>query len=151
MSADKYKALKMKQTDCQKMTLFMRHNFQLRYVTQSQCQRATKNGEHAKTSWIFIKPVQRTVFRSQELISWRMQLQDIKLLALWMYIWDMIKSPYMDQMRNTPSVTDQELYCYKVMTFRLKKCWGHLSKVGEQNICELIMKNDGSIYRWNAR
>ncbi|XP_022841922.1 uncharacterized protein LOC111365616 [Olea europaea var. sylvestris] len=46
---------------------------------------------------------------------------------------------------HTSFVIDRGLYCYRVMSFGLKKCWGHLSMTCEFHVLPTDRKNNGSI------
>ena len=46
---------------------------------------------------------------------------------------------------KTSFITPHGLYYYNVMPFRLKKCWGHLSKVGDENVPTLTRQHYGSL------
>ena len=47
---------------------------------------------------------------------------------------------------NTSFITPHGLYCYNVMPFRIKECWGHLLEVGDENVSALTQQHYGSLY-----
>ena len=51
-------------------------------------------------------------------------------------VYNQIKMEEANQ-EKTSFVTNQGLFCYKVIPFRLKKCWGNIPEVNEKNVCTL--------------